>query len=334
MSLKSSATAPTLPSSASLEAAAWITRLNADDRTPAVDAAFHEWLSADSSHRAAFEAANRMWEYASTLPLSSVARIGHPRKIRSPSSMWRAAVVCGALACLGTLSAFVYLQRASVLQTTTGQQLILPLEDGSRVTLNTDTRLKVRFDENQRRVVLESGEALFEVAKNIRRPFIVQAGDREVTALGTQFIVRYDQQRTAVTLMEGKVSVEPIASAPNESAMRPIANTILHPGDRMTFDDRNVARIDRPALDKVTAWKRGQVAFENTPLIAAIEEMNRYSVHKLTLGQANVGEVLVSGLFQAGDSENFVLALTNLHRLRAVERDGGIAILGPTNEAR
>jgi transmembrane sensor len=313
------------PSVQNLEAAAWIARLQREDRTPAVDAACQEWLNADPRNRAAFEAANKMWEHASTLPISISARVGRARRKPQAAKFWRVAVACSMLAGLALIGAWAYQQRSGILETSTGQQLVLPLQDGSRVTLNTDTTLKLQFTAHERRVVLESGEALFEVAPSAARPFIVRAGEREVTALGTQFLVRYDETQTAVTLVEGKVSVEAVSTTAASDPPR-AASLILHPGERLTFDALHRAAVDRPTLDKVIAWKRGQVAFENTPLATAIEEMNRYSPHKLSLAGSAAADLPVSGLFRTGDSDNFVLALTSLYPLRVVERDGRTVI--------
>ena len=338
----------------SVEAAAWISRLNADDRTPAVDAACQEWLNAHPQHRAAFEIANRMWDDAATLPVSLAARIGRsdltPAELaplraerRNMPRRWLAAA--GVVLAVFT-GAMWYVQRPQILETATGQQLTVPLEDGSRVILNTETRARVRFDEHARRIELESGEALFDVAKDSARPFIVRAGDREITALGTQFVVRQDEKQTAVTLVEGKVSVNGdvasegrvTASLPSPSRSRrshpspverqdPSGLTVLEPGERLTFVEKTrVASILLPALDAVTAWRKGEIVFENTPLSTAIEEMNRYSVRKLKLSAGAPAQMPVSGLFRSADAENFALALTNTHPLEAIELGSEIEI--------
>lgn len=317
------------------QAAAWISRLNADDRTTAVDAACREWLDADPRHRDAFEVANRMWESSATLPISLVARIGRPYSLtteqarpprnadRSRRTRW---LVAASVAVTMLAATLLYTQRPQILATQTGQQLTLPLEDGSRLTLNTDTRIRVRFSKEARRIDLQSGEALFDVAKDPARPFIVRAGEREIRAFGTEFVVRYDAQQTTVTLVNGKVSVsEDVTSRTGENAQVPPA-TILHPGERVTIGPRHQKVVDRPALDTVTAWRKGEIVFENTPLSTAIEEMNRYSTRKLRLGAGAIAQIPVSGLFRSGDSENFALALTATQPLTAVELAGEIEI--------
>lgn len=326
----------------SAQAAAWISRLNADDRSAAVDAACREWLAADPRHRAAFEVANRMWEDASTLPISLAARIGRRdlvadelgplRERRRGSRPWLA-VAALVLAVSGGM--IWHAKRPQVLETKTGQQLTVPLDDGSRLILNTDTRVRLRFDKRVRQVDLESGEAMFDVAKDPARPFRVRVGDRQVTALGTLFVVRYDDQQTAVTLVDGKVSVSgqgATAATPAEPVKQNAGGareeaTILQSGERVTFVQRTqLTSIDRPVIDTVTAWKTGQIVFQNTPLATAVVEMNRYSVRKLRLVSPASAQMPVSGLFRLGDVENFVLALTTTHPLTAIEQADEIEI--------
>jgi len=104
------------------------------------------------------------------------------------------------------------------------------------------------------RVLLDAGEALFDVAQEAKRPFIVSAGDRDIQALGTSFVVRRDDQKVSVTLMEGKVGVKEVAPL-----VPPISATVLAPGERATFEKRGAtAKKDRPVLEKLTARSAGR----------------------------------------------------------------------------
>lgn len=316
-----------IPSKSSLEAAAWIARLGQADRTPAVDAALNEWLAQHPEHRKNFETGSEIWEQASRIPLTRLANLGPPREVRRPRLVFRLALAGCLLAGVLAIFALVY-QRSNKIATGIGQQLATVLEDGTRVTLNTNSRLTVQFDERTRRVILESGEALFEVAQNKARPFVVRAGGREVIALGTQFVVRHDagQAYTAVTLVEGKVSIVPVDAASLPLEIDPSLATILEPGERITFDQGRKAEVDRPPLEKVISWKRGQIAFERTPLAQAIAEVNRYSTRRIELADRGLSDLPVSGLFRTGDQENFVLALTSMYPIRAEERGDAIVI--------
>src|SRR5690606_26427505 len=186
------------------EAAAWIAKLHRDERTRQVEAGFRRWLAASAAHRVAFEMANEMWLAAERLPKPAV-----PAIVRWPRSgivlTWPRALaaVCSVfvMAVLGW-----YVLRDPGIATGIGEQRYLTLEDGSRVTLNTATRIVVRVEPEQRLIELDHGEALFEVAKNPNRPFVVVAADKQVRALGTSFVVRRESSQVAVTLVEGKVA--------------------------------------------------------------------------------------------------------------------------------
>jgi len=214
------------------------------------------------------------------------------------------------------LGAFLYLRNAGV-GTQVGEQRMLTLADNSRVYLNTDTRVVVRFDERSRTVELKSGEALFEVARSAERPFIVVAGERRVQALGTTFVVRRDSEKTAITLIEGKVAVEEFSTP-----------KILVPGQRLTFAGKRPPKVDRPPLDKVTAWRQGQVALEDMPLSEATVEMNRYSTVKLVVERPEAETVRVGGFFRMGDSASFARAVASAYGFEVIERSDAIVLAG------
>ncbi len=157
--------------------------------------------------------------------------------------------------------------------TRVGERRVIVLEDESRVTLNTDTRIAVAFDKKDRVIRLERGEALFNVAHDAGRPFFVRADGGEVRAIGTRFMVRRDGARLAVTLLEGKVAVRKDALAP----------ILLEPGDRVVLGADAVALRDRPQIDTVTAWQRGELILRDTPVAEAVREMNRYSQSHIEL---------------------------------------------------
>jgi transmembrane sensor len=202
--------------------------------------------------------------------------------------------------------------------------------------LNTATRARVRYDKQFRRVSIERGEALFEVARRPGWPFIVTAGGRQITAIGTEFVVRRNDHGIEVTLVEGKVTVSPAASSGAVQGSGPVAQQAggqaqsaqspqiqvytLVPGDRLTFADANPAKIDRPALERVTAWERGEVALDNTLLVDAVTEMNRYSREQIVIADPALAAIRVSGIFQAGDSANFVQAVTRTYHIRVLHQ--------------
>jgi transmembrane sensor len=310
------------------EAAAWIARLHGPDRIAADDRGFKSWLAASEAHARAFEQMTELWEAGSRLKSNALTEVGRRTRVPLRTGRARAATVAAVLSVLIGF-ALIFLMKSTAITTGVGEQHVLVLKDGTRITLNTDTRLKVRFDKKQRHIDLEKGEALFEVAKRPEWPFVVSTGEKDVLALGTVFLVRQDVKQIAVTLLEGRVEViSKAASSADEGAVRPPLKKdtqsaavdrkqyiVLAAGQRVIFEPNGATRLDEPSLDKVTAWKRGLVEFDNTPLADAIAEMNRYSVVPVELKTEDRIDVRVSGVFRAGDSQDFARAVAQAYGL-------------------
>ena len=335
-----------VPSAAACaEAAAWIARLHGDDRTAKIEAGFKRWLASSPEHRAAFEMANEIW-----VSTEHVAKPPIPTFVRWPKAglvvTLPRALAAAALVAIAAIGMSLYF-RDSALVTHTGEQRNLTLEDGTRLSLNTSSRVHVRYDHAARRVVLDEGEAYFEVAKHADWPFIVIAGGRQVVARGTVFLVRRDKSNLSVTLVEGKVTVAPAgesvaalpkaatpvaASAEPGAPLQPQADAgadiTLSPGQRLTFADHEPPRIDKPALERVTAWQRGQVILDHTSLADAVAEMNRYSDVELQIAEPEARRAEVTGIFRLGDSEAFAKAVAETYHLQVADRGGEIMLSG------
>lgn len=331
------------------EAGVWISRLHGGNRTRADENGLKRWLREDPENARAFEIATEVWDDAENLRRFVSLR---PKVSQRPRSSMAPIFATAAMASvLLFLGAILYFQNLGVITTKVGEQRQMVLDDGTRVFLNTDTQLIVKYSEEARRVELRRGEALFNVAKKSDWPFIVTAGDREVRALGTSFVVRKEDQQLAVMLVEGQVVVSPVVEAKRSAAeptlaQQPAQSTgsaapsadeqtsaparsdvfTLSPGQRLTFGAGSPAKLDNPSVEKATAWRRGQVILDDTPLRDAAEEMNRYNATKLVIADDVSSDVLVSGLFQAGDSSHFANAVAHQYQLTVQERGDAIIL--------
>jgi transmembrane sensor len=307
-----SETIKTPSAAARAEAAVWIARLHGPNRTLEVEAGFRKWLEEDSERAAAFELMTDTWEKVAILRRNPSDVISGWQRMGIRLSPTRAVISFSATILVAVVATLLYIHSSAV-TTGIGEQRTLSLEDGTRVYLNTNTRAVVHYDKNTRRVDLQNGEAMFEVAKRPDWPFVVTAGDRQIRALGTEFIVRRDDDELMVTLVEGRVTVSPVGAGESMAAEK----EVLNPGQRLTFVGASKPKLDNPPIEKVTAWQRGQVAFDDTPLPEAISEMNRYSKIRLvlTLDASSVSHVHISGLFRAGDSEDFAQAIAKTYSL-------------------
>lgn len=320
-----------VPTERLAEAAVWITRLHSDDRDKAMEAGFREWLNANPDNARAFELHTEVWEDTPNLrrvvPFAHDVAAEPARHFRFPLAAAALAAGLAAVAAVGLWTGVFGPDRNGV-STRIGEQRFLALEDGSRVFLNTATKVEVHYGDAERRIELKSGEALFDVAKDVTRPFIVRAGNREVRALGTSFVVRQDGDVTAVTLVEGKVAVSEAGTAESAQRLEAKSTTVsLTPGQRVIFERTTTPKVDTPSLDTTTAWRRGQVVLDGTPLSRAVEEMNRYNAVKLVVRDPEVSALPVDGLFQAGDSMSFASAVAMRYGLQIIEGEGEIALV-------
>lgn len=258
--------------------------------------------------------------------------------VRRSARRWRRAVAAGVAAVLLVAIVSVLLLRnpmapapapaiaqhtPSLYQTAVGERLDATLPDGSRVTLNTDSRLRVAYDARERRLVLERGQALFEVAHGQPRPFVVLAGGQRITATGTVFDVRLGRNnQVQVTLVEGRVLVRAERPGARTTSMQPNQMLIASAANATAM----VAR--EPEVEHVVSWRTGQLIFENESLADAVTEMNRYVRLPIVL-EGDVGRIRVSGAFRTGETDAFIEALELSFPVRVAERRSDAIVLAP-----
>lgn len=207
-------------------------------------------------------------------------------------------------------------------ETRIGEQRDVLLEDGSRVTLNTDTSLRVRYSKARRYIEMERGEALFAVKHDARWPFEVAAGGTITRALGTEFNVDLRNSKVTVSVLDGAVRV---ASANETSAAiapalaKGQAVEIRSGQERATPEKADIRRID--------AWRTRRLEFSNTPLVQAVEEFNRYSDTRVVIGTTDLEAVRVSGVFRIGDAEGFLFSLEQALGLQTLDSPGEVTLV-------
>lgn len=227
--------------------------------------------------------------------------------------MWRRREIqIGGLAALAAcLVAAVWLQGQAgvhVYATGPGERRVVALQDGSRLDLNTRSRLEVRISARQRQVRLVEGEALFTVAtRPDRQPFTVDAGAASIRVTGTQFNVRRTIDQTRIDLLEGHVEVRGRRDAPPAR---------LSAGQAVRVSDSGDLAIGEPAdFARVRDWRAGRVTLSRTRLDAAVADINRYAAKPVALAQPALGDLTVDGVFEARDTRAFARAVATLHGL-------------------
>ena len=316
------------------QAAVWVTDLHGPHRDAALEERVRRWIAAHPTHAAAFEAATEAWQISGNLP----AHLPSPTEFRTRVRDDRRIVPLTRLALAGiaalglALATTLYLLKDDTLSTGPGEQKTVDLADGSQVMLNANSRVRVRYDERARKVILVSGEALFKVAKHQPAPFVVLIGGRKVIAVGTSFEVRREDPTVSsfsITLVEGRVAIEPASWSNDLPAAATPGLIMLSPGERLRISQEAADLLDQPSLDKVTAWQRGQLIFEDTSLRDAAAEFNRYGRLKLIVASDVPANLRVGGVFKIGDPATFARAMANAYHLRIVNRDQELLLLAP-----
>lgn len=333
-------------------AAEWLARRDAGAWSAHDQQALDAWLAERTDHRVAFLRLESAWNEAGRLrvlaarlpagvvpararqPASRVAdgvetrSSAHPPDLRgvtfapryvAASGRWRQGVAAAlAFAVAGSMAwggwQLSGRQQASY-ASNVGQLQTVALTDGSTATLSSDSRLDVRMSRGERHVTLAQGEAFFDVARDARRPFVVEAQGRRVAAVGTRFSVRNDPEALRVVVTEGKVRLESVAGA--DGRAQPEA--LLPAGSVATAGRNGVLVRSLPLADaeRYLEWRSGYLTFDDTSLATAAAEFNRFSKRKLELGDAAVAELRVGGNFRWSNTEGFVRLLEQGFPVRA-----------------
>ena len=208
-----------------------------------------------------------------------------------------------------------YRSGTQLYETDVGQQSEYVLEDGSSILLNTSSRLKVRYSDEERIITLLAGQAIFDVEKDKQRPFVVVAGSKEITAIGTQFDVRYGASKTLVTLVEGSIQITDQVDQSSKAT--------LIAGQQYIAEKNAPPQVVQVDTAKQTSWRLNQVVFTNDLLIDAVNEMNRYSNTKIYLASRDLYEKRISGVFNTGAQLDFVAALESYFSVVAQHSSSG-----------
>jgi len=202
-------------------------------------------------------------------------------------------------------------------ETGIGEQRDVLLVDGSRIILNTNTSVYVRYSKERRYLVLERGEALFSVAHNAARPFDVEAAGTLTRAIGTEFNVDMSSANVTVSVLEGVVQVStPDSSVDGRPSVADIS-AATHPraeaiakGQAIEFRPTEHRLVPEKAnLGRIDAWRTRRIEFSNTPLAEAVEEFNRYSSTRIVIGSRSLADRRVSGVFHISDKKGFIYSL-------------------------
>jgi len=302
-------------------AAQWFAARRANTNS-ALERQFERWLAQERSHGEEYALCEILWE------VSADAARGLPKPARARRAReWfpRLGAAFAAGGALVLLAIWLWPASSQRWSTGVGEQRTLVLDDGSRVTLNTRTRIDVRFESRSREVVLEGGEAYFEVAKESNRPFIVRTPLGYARAVGTHFNVYFVDQRLAITTEEGTV----LLTAPSTG------NGVL-----VTVGRRAELRAGMPRASVAMAdiardldWMTQRLEVDDVPLQAVLSDFSRYTATPVRAGTAEIAAMRVSAVLRTGDMAALAATLKGALGLE-LERRGDEIIVVAAKQAR
>ncbi len=330
-------------------AARWAVRADAGNLSPDEQRELDSWLAADSRHLGAFVRARAQWVDLDRLAaLRGVARDQDPSPPASrpettggapAQNLSRRRLLAAAFAGVGVLGAglcwrILYKDRERY-SSGIGEMRRIALADGSTLLLNTNSEVIVQLTKQQRDIQLVRGEALFEVAHDQSRPFIVQANEGRVRALGTAFAVRLEDGRVEVMVIEGVVEVTDLSSTPVLNPGTP--TTTKARARRVTAHERALIASAHPPkvepiapaeADRQLAWREGFVSFDGETLQAAVSEINRHNRRQIVIEDPHLASMPIIGVFRATDLQGFADAAAATLNARATA-DGEIIRIQP-----
>lgn len=305
------------------EAVAWHTHIHESDLSTTPE--FEAWLR-DPENAQAWGQTVAVWDFLGsqakqpeavairTVALTAVKRAMAQRRL--PWN-WRRPALAAAAAVLfmiAGLQGYNWFQRPADFTTGVGERRIVRLEDGSRISLDSDSEVTVRYSRHARELNLLRGQARFDVAHDVERPFSVIARDRKVVATGTAFNIDLTQPRVAVTLIEGHVVVLDARGDLEPNALRQQARQArqveLRAGQELIAATDQVPVVRAANIQEVTAWVSGQLIFSNETLSEVVARVNRYGATPIVIADARLANERVSGVFNIGDVTGFLDIVT------------------------
>ena len=286
------------------EACAWLTRRNSGEMGTSDRKALAEWRASSFAHEQAWRRAERLWqgleplrgrrglpgsqplsqEHRPSLQIPAISRSQRRRRL-----LPALAVACTVLLAVTLCTRYPPIYWQADYLTEKGERLSKTLADGSKVTLNTASAVKIEFDGETRRIRLLAGEAFFEVAKDAVHPFVVSAEEGEVRAVGTAFSVQRRDGLLQVELVEGVVDV---------ADRRHRQKALMQAGQVARIDAEAIRIQPPPRTDSLAVWREGYLQFDGLPLREAVEQINRYRPGRVVLLNNRLAVYRVSGLFR------------------------------------
>jgi len=323
------------------QASIWLVRLDNGNLSEQSRKELKVWLSVDKRHQVALKAMADVWDGIDEVLLNL-----DDKNLSEKTLLWPVLEPMlkplALAASVSFLAVFLWFAMPNDVQknsyaTLIGQQMDATFDDGSIIHLNTNTRIETEFSDKKRIIKLIKGEALFEVAHDPNRPFIVYAGDRLVQAIGTKFVVHLKSENIQVTVTDGKVKMSKVALDTKLDDIKALNNTTMQKDDvYIAKGEKVIVGSNKPPklthmkpenIKRKLAWLDKKLIFENEELFDVIEEINRYDDIKIVLKEPSLHSIRISGRFDLGDSEALIEALELSFNMKSLRLDSNKILL-------
>lgn len=299
------------------DATNWYVQLTSGSATEQDRRAWKEWLNADPANKLAWQQVEEVTNCFMGLNTKTSMAVLNRRYVATPAINGRRQFVknLGLLFAVSSAGWLTYKEKPwyhfmADYSTAKGEVQKFRLDDGSRLVLNTDTKVSIHFDEQVRSVRLLQGEVYVETAQEtnpVYRPFIVQTMHGTVTALGTRFSTRIYNNRSCVNVFEDAVEVRPIDGLGDK--------VVVNAGEEVKFTSmlfQQKMLFDMSAAD---AWTKGFIIVDNMPLAKVIEQLSRYR-HGLVRCDPAIADLEISGAFPITDVDAALLSIAKTLSIR------------------
>jgi len=330
----------------------WLVEMDQHPLTDKKKGQLKQWLKVSPEHAQVFRETALVYDQAEILSvLSDIVPLDktQPAEVKAVAG-WQPAKWAIAATIVLSVSLFFSLEatvtdkppQIALYSTEVGGREVVQLDDGSSITLNTDTSLQVDFSAGLRKVILKRGEAFFEVAKDPNRPFTVAAGHGQVTAVGTAFSVYRRSGDIEVTVTEGRVRVEPeqISTVTDQAVDRlhdsvPAADVelagVVVPTVELFLERGQVAHygqsteqivvVEPDVISRKMMWQQGMLAFEGESLESVIEQFSRFTNLTITIADEELKAITVDGYFNSDDIAGMLTSLKLNFGIEIVQLD-------------
>lgn len=299
----------------------WLIRRGEPDWSGKEQIQFDDWLAESMANRAAWLRAEHGWAQADRVRSLGDWNGQFSREHRR-GKWWPTAIAASLLIAVGTggyLLTSGFTPQPKIEQawfdTPVGGRKVISLADGSRIELNTQSVVRTAVNEKSRDIWLDSGEAYFEVRHRDGEPFVVHAGRRTITVLGTKFSVRRENERVTVSVVEGRVRVDDGKGGNSSAAIITAGDTVISSGGSTLIAPKSEQRVE-----SALAWRDGMLNFNLLPLSEVAAEFNRYNRTQLSVDPSAAG-IPIGGTFEASNVNAFVRLLHDAYGLKT-EQDG------------